>query len=67
VKAVILAAGKGTRLWPLTEHTPKPLLPVGGRPLLEWMIQRVKEAGIEDVLLVTNYLEDQIKGHFGDG
>jgi UDP-N-acetylglucosamine diphosphorylase/glucosamine-1-phosphate N-acetyltransferase len=67
VKAVILAAGKGTRLWPLTEYTPKPLLPVGGRPLLEWMIHGVKEAGIHDILLVTNYLEDQIKGHFGDG
>jgi len=67
VKAVILAAGKGTRLWPLTEYTPKPLLPVGGRPLLEWMIQRVREAGIEELLLVTNHLEDQIKAHFGDG
>ena len=67
MKAVILAAGKGTRLWPLTEYTPKPLLPVGGRPLLEWMIQRVREAGIHDILLVTNYLEDQIKSQFGDG
>ncbi len=67
MKAVILVAGKGTRLWPLTDNTPKPLLPVGGRPLLEWMIQRVREAGVDEVLLVTNYLEDQIRSSFGDG
>ena len=67
MKAVILAAGKGTRLWPLTENTPKPLLPVAGRPLLEWMILRVREAGVRDILLVTNYLEDQIRAAFGDG
>ena len=67
MKAVILAAGRGTRLWPLTEYTPKPLLPVGGRPLLEWMIQRVREAGVEDVLIVTNHLEEQIRAHLGDG
>ena len=60
MKAVILAAGKGTRLYPLTDKTPKPVLPVGGRPLLEWMLDRVKEAEINEVLIVTNYLEDQI-------
>jgi UDP-N-acetylglucosamine diphosphorylase/glucosamine-1-phosphate N-acetyltransferase len=67
MKAVILAAGKGTRLKPLTDNTPKPMLNVAGRFLLEWMIKRVKEAGIYEVLLVTNYLEDQIKDYFGDG
>jgi len=67
VKAVILAAGKGTRLRPLTDGCPKPLLLVGGRPLLEWLILRVREAGIEDILVVTNYLEDMIKERFGDG
>jgi len=67
VKAVILAAGWGTRLWPLTDNTPKPLLPVAGRPLLEWMILRVREAGVTDVMLVTNYLEEQIRAAFGDG
>jgi NDP-sugar pyrophosphorylase family protein len=67
VKAVILAAGKGTRLRPLTDGCPKPLLLVGGRPLLEWLLLRVREAGIEDVLVVTNYLEDMIKEKFGDG
>ncbi len=67
MKAVILAAGKGTRLRPLTDCCPKPLLLVGGKPLLEWLILRVREAGIEDILIVTNYLEDMIKERFGDG
>jgi len=67
MKAVILVAGKGTRLRPLTDYTPKPMLTVGGRPLLEWMIMRVKEADIKEVLLVTNYHEEQIKNYFGDG
>ncbi|MCW4051485.1 MAG: sugar phosphate nucleotidyltransferase [Candidatus Bathyarchaeota archaeon] len=67
MKAVILAAGIGTRLQPLTDNTPKPMLLVGGRPLLEWMIMRVKEAGVKDILIVTKYLEDQIRDHFGNG
>jgi bifunctional UDP-N-acetylglucosamine pyrophosphorylase/glucosamine-1-phosphate N-acetyltransferase len=67
VKAVILAAGKGTRLMPLTANKPKPLLIVGGRPLLEWMLVRVRETGIKDVLIVTNYLENQIIEKFGNG
>ena len=67
MKAVILAAGKGTRLRPLTDNTPKPMLPVAGKPLLEWMIERVREAEIGEVLIVTNYLEDQIKDFFKDG
>ena len=67
MKAVILVAGKGTRLRPLTDNTPKPMLNVGGRPLLEWMIMRVKEAGIDDVLLVTNYLENKFIDYMGAG
>jgi UDP-N-acetylglucosamine diphosphorylase / glucose-1-phosphate thymidylyltransferase / UDP-N-acetylgalactosamine diphosphorylase / glucosamine-1-phosphate N-acetyltransferase / galactosamine-1-phosphate N-acetyltransferase len=67
MKAVILAAGKGTRLTPLTDNTPKPMLNVGGRPLLEWMILRVKETGINEILIITNYLENQIKEYFSDG
>ena len=67
MKAVILVAGKGTRLRPLTDNTPKPMLDVGGRPLLEWMIMRVKEAGIHEIMLVTNYLEHKIIDHFGNG
>ena len=67
MKAVILVAGKGTRLQPLTDYTPKPMLNVGGRPLLEWMIMRVKETGINDILLVTKYHEEQIVDYFGNG
>ena len=67
MKAVILAAGKGTRLLPLTEYKPKPLLLVGGRPLLEWMLMRIKEVGVREILIVTNYLENQIIDKFGNG
>jgi len=67
MKAVVLAAGKGERLNPLTETRPKHLLPVGGTPLLGWSLRGLAEAGIDEVLLVTNYMEEQIKGHFGDG
>jgi bifunctional UDP-N-acetylglucosamine pyrophosphorylase/glucosamine-1-phosphate N-acetyltransferase len=52
---------------PLTTNKPKPLLLVGGRPLLEWMLMRVREAGVKDVLIVTNYFEDQIMERFGNG
>jgi bifunctional UDP-N-acetylglucosamine pyrophosphorylase/glucosamine-1-phosphate N-acetyltransferase len=67
MKAVILVAGKGTRLRPLTDHTPKPMFTLAGRPLLEWMVMRVKEAGITEILFVCNYLEVKIKEYFGDG
>ncbi len=67
MKAVVLAAGKGERLIPLTEKRPKHLLPVGGRPLLEWSLTGLKESGVSEVLLVTHYMEEQIKEHFGDG
>ena len=67
MKAVLLAAGKGTRLYPHTVNRPKPLLMVGGRPLLEWMLMRVKEAGVTEILIVTNYLEEQIWEYFDDG
>jgi UDP-N-acetylglucosamine diphosphorylase/glucosamine-1-phosphate N-acetyltransferase len=67
MKAVVLVAGKGERLRPLTENRPKHLLPIGGRPLLEWILEGLVEAGVDEALLVTHYLEEQIKDHFGDG
>lgn len=67
MKAVILVAGEGNRLRPLTDNTPKPMLEVGGIPLLERTINRVKEAGITEILLITNYLEDKIIDYFGNG
>jgi bifunctional UDP-N-acetylglucosamine pyrophosphorylase/glucosamine-1-phosphate N-acetyltransferase len=67
LKAVILAAGKGERLKPFTEKRPKHLLPVGGRPILEWILKGLKKHGVIEALLVTNYMEDKIKNKFGDG
>ena len=67
MKAVILAAGKGTRLSPLTDNRPKHLLPVGGRPLLEWSIKGLANIGVNEILIVTNYMEDMIRDYFRDG
>lgn len=65
--AVIMAGGYGTRLMPLTTDTPKPLLPVGDRPLMERTIERLRRAGIRRVNVATHYLSDKITNHFGDG
>ena len=67
LSAVIMAGGLGKRLMPLTEHTPKPMLPVGDRPLLERTIEQLRRAGIRDVSMTTHYLQDHITRHFGDG
>ena len=52
---------------PLTENRPKHLLPIGGKPLLEWILDGMVRAGVDEALLVTHYKEEQIKGYFGDG
>lgn len=67
LQAVIMAGGYGKRLLPLTESVPKPMLPVGERPLLELIIQQLRRAGIHDVNLTTHYLPESISGHFGNG
>jgi len=67
LQAVIMAGGKGTRLAPLTGDCPKPMLPVGDRPLLEHIIDQLRQAGIRRVNLSTYYLADKIREHFGDG
>lgn len=67
MQAVIMAGGFGTRLRPLTEEVPKPMLPVGDRPLMEHIIQQLRQAGIHKVNITTHYLEEKIAGHFGDG
>ena len=54
MKALILAAGYATRLRPLTDTVPKQLLPVGGRPMVDWIVDKIREAGIDDIHLVTN-------------
>jgi len=67
MKAAILAAGEGRRLWPLTKRRPKPMLPVGNRPLLEYVIEAVTAAGIDEIILVVGYQRDRIQTYFGDG
>jgi UDP-N-acetylglucosamine diphosphorylase/glucosamine-1-phosphate N-acetyltransferase len=67
MKAVIIAAGKGTRMGPLTEKRPKAMLPIANRPLLEHIIVAIKAAGIKDFLIVTGYRKENIVDHFGDG
>ena len=65
--AIIMAGGYGTRLRPLTEDLPKPMLPVGDRPLLELTLARVRAAGIKKAVITTHYLPEKIMDHFGDG
>jgi dTDP-glucose pyrophosphorylase/CBS domain-containing protein len=67
LKAVIMAGGVGARLKPLTEQIPKPMLPVGGRPVLELIVDSLREAGIRHVNVTTHYKPEAIKEHFGDG
>lgn len=67
MQAVIMAGGFGRRLLPLTEETPKPMLPVGDRPLMERTIAQLREAGIRRVNVTTHYLPEKITDHFGDG
>ena len=67
MKAVILAAGEGQRLRPLTYTRPKHMIPVAGKPILEYLINALKESGIEEILIVVNYGADAIREYFGDG
>lgn len=67
VRAVVMAGGFGKRLHPLTETTPKPMLPVGDRPLLERILERLHDSGIRNVNIATHHLADSITQYFGDG
>ena len=67
VTAVILAAGEGRRLEPLTNRRPKPMVPVANRPLLEHVIEAVAAAGVDRIVLVVGYRQERIRNHFGDG
>lgn len=66
-QAMILAAGKGTRLRPLTLETPKPLVEVGGQPLIVWHIKALHAAGITDIAINASWLADQLMETLGDG
>lgn len=67
LSAVVMAGGKGTRLHPLTENLPKPMLHVGDKPLLEIIIGRLKQTGIRQVHVTTHHKPERITEHFGDG
>jgi dTDP-glucose pyrophosphorylase len=64
---VLMAGGRGTRLLPLTETTPKPMLPIGGRPILEHALVGLAEQGFRRFFVAINYLGEMVEDHFGDG
>lgn len=67
MRALVMAGGFGTRLRPLTDDTPKPMLPMGDRPLLEVIVRQLQQAGIHHVNISTHYKAEHIERHFGDG
>ena len=67
MKAVILAGGLGTRLRPLTNNTPKPMLPIGEKPILEHLINWTKKNGVKSIVLCVSYLRETIEDYFEDG
>ena len=67
LRAMVLAAGRGTRMRPLTHSTPKPLLLVRGRPLIEWHLERLAAGGIREVAINTSWLGEQLIATLGDG
>lgn len=67
MKVMILAAGLGTRMRPLTDHLPKPLLEVGGKPLIVWHIENLVRAGFTDIVINTAWLGDKLEQALGNG
>jgi N-acetyl-alpha-D-muramate 1-phosphate uridylyltransferase len=67
MKAIILAAGRGERMRPLTDFTPKPLLKVGGKPLIVWHLERLAQAGFKDIVINHAHLGEQIEQALGNG
>lgn len=67
MKAVVLAAGQGTRMGPISDSHPKAMVRVAGCPLLEWILGRIANAGVRDFVIVTGHLGRQIEDHFADG
>ncbi|MEA9589953.1 nucleotidyltransferase family protein [Xanthomonas sp. WHRI 10064A] len=67
MKALIFAAGFGERMRPLTEHTPKPLLSVGGTPLIVWHLRKLAALGVDEVVINTSWLAEQFPQTLGDG
>src|ERR687896_2447880 len=67
MKAMVLAAGQGTRLRPLTDTQPKALVPVGGRPMIEYCLLLLRHYGIRDIVINLHHLGGQIESHLGNG
>ncbi|NLN77211.1 MAG: nucleotidyltransferase family protein [Armatimonadetes bacterium] len=67
MRAVVLAAGRGTRMGALTENTPKPMIPINGKPVVEYVMRRMMAGGVTDFVLVTKYLAHKVVEYFGDG
>jgi UDP-N-acetylglucosamine diphosphorylase/glucosamine-1-phosphate N-acetyltransferase len=67
LKAVILAAGEGNRMRPLTSNRPKVMLPIANKPILEHLLCEVKEAGIREFIFIVGYCDEQVRGYFGQG
>ncbi len=66
-QALVFAAGRGERLRPLTDTTPKPLIEVGGKPLIAWHLEKLAAAGVRDVVINTSHLAEQFEPALGDG
>ena len=66
-KAIILAGGLGTRLRPLTDNNPKPLLPIQGKPIMQYAIENLKHHGITDIILGISFNAEKIQDYFKDG
>ena len=67
MRAMLLAAGRGERMRPLTDQTPKPLLQAGGQPLIAWPLQRLAASGVREVVINTSWLGEQLPAALGDG
>ena len=67
MKAIILSAGEGSRMRPLTLTKPKTMLPVAGKPIIQYNIESLRDNGIKDILLIVRYKEEMVKAYFGDG
>jgi MurNAc alpha-1-phosphate uridylyltransferase len=67
MRALVFAAGRGTRMQPLSDVTPKPLLPLAGKPLIVWQIEALVRAGIREIVVNTAHLADQVEQTLGDG
>jgi NDP-sugar pyrophosphorylase family protein len=64
MKAMVFAAGYGTRLRPVTDNIPKALVPLNGKPMIEWVIGRLKQAGVNEIIINVHYLADQLEAYF---